>query len=97
MRGRGSGSLLSALGPDRFAHKWETSCWLQPSRSEEERDKNMLAQARCRRTLEQLGGIRGQDERVAELHAELTIIVTQLKDLEVMIGAAARRLRQVTV
>ena len=62
-----------------------------------ERDKNTLAQAKCRRMLEQLDGIHGQDERVAEIRVELTDIIAQLKDFEVMIGAAARRLRQVTV
>ena len=47
--------------------------------------------------LGQLDGIRDQDERVAEMREELTDIITQLKDLEVMIGAAARRLRHVAV
>jgi hypothetical protein len=62
-----------------------------------ERGKNILAQAKCRQMLARLDGIRSLDERATELHAELTIIVTQLKDLEVMIGAAARRLRHVAV
>jgi hypothetical protein len=45
--------------------------------------------------LGQLDGIRDQDGRVTALRAELTIISAQLKEGELMIGAAARRLRQV--
>ena len=75
----------------------KAACWLQPSRSEEERKKNVRAQAACARMLGQLDGIRDQDERVTKLRAELTIMSTQLKEGELKIGAAARRLRQVAV
>ena len=45
----------------------KAACWVQPSRSEEERKKNVRAQAACARMLGQLDGIRDQDERVAEM------------------------------
>ena len=59
--------------------------------------KRTFARKPRARMLGQLDGIRDQDERVTELRAELTIISTQLKEGDPMIGAAARRLRHVAV
>jgi hypothetical protein len=81
------GQLLSAFGSDRFAHKLGD---LLLATAE---PLGARAQAACARMLGQLDGNRHQDERVTALRAELTIISTQLKEGELMIGGAARRLR----